>query len=291
MILVTGANGHFGKAAVEFLLKKGIAAGKIAALVRDEAKGAELKSKGVNVRIGDYNNYASLVQAFKGVDKLLLVSGTDLVNRSKQQENAVKAATEAGVKHIVYTSFERKNETDTSPIAVLAAAHLQTEAAIKNSGISYTILRNNYYMDYISMILGEKVLETGVFYPAGEGKIAFALRNEMAEAAANILASDGHQNKEYRISHSEQVSFSDIAKTLSDLSGKTITYISPDVTTYVDTLIKAGTPKEYAGIFGGFGEAMKQGELAPSKSDLENLLGRKPTSVREYLKKTYFGAL
>src|SRR5690606_12263053 len=108
-------------------LNKGIAANTISALVRDEAKASDLKQKGLNLKIGDYDNYDSLLAAFQGIDKLLLVSGTDLANRSKQQLNAVKAAKEAGVKHILYTSFERKNETENSPIAFLAQSHIDTD--------------------------------------------------------------------------------------------------------------------------------------------------------------------
>jgi hypothetical protein len=100
-------------------------------LVRDEAKAADLKSKGVVVKIGDYLQYDTLVNAFKGVDKLLLVSSSDVEDRSLQQANAVKAAKEAGVKYILYTSFERKNDTESSPIAFISKSHLETEELIK----------------------------------------------------------------------------------------------------------------------------------------------------------------
>src|ERR1700754_4815082 len=115
MILLTGATGHFGKNTIHSLLAKGIPAQNIAALVRDEAKATDLKAKGITLKKGDYDNEASLAGAFKGVDKLLLVSGSDAFKRSQQHRNVVNAAKEAGVKHIVYTSFERKNETATSP--------------------------------------------------------------------------------------------------------------------------------------------------------------------------------
>ena len=100
MILVTGATGNYGKATIEFLLKKGISVNSISALVRNEEKAEDLKAKGINLRIGDYDNYAALVEAFKGVDKLLLVSSSDVVKRGQQHKNAVKAAKEAGVKHM-----------------------------------------------------------------------------------------------------------------------------------------------------------------------------------------------
>jgi NAD(P)H dehydrogenase (quinone) len=107
MILITGATGQLGGATIRFLLDKGFPAEKIGALVRDEVKAAELKDKGINPRIGDYNNLESLMQAFTGIDKLLLVSSSDLNDRTNQHINAVKAARSAGVGHIFYTSFQR----------------------------------------------------------------------------------------------------------------------------------------------------------------------------------------
>lgn len=287
MILVTGATGHFGKTTIDFLLKKGISANEISALVRDEAKGADLKAKGINLIIGDYDNYASLVEAFKGVEKLLFVSASDIMKRDRQHENVVEAAVEAGVKHILYTSFERKNETETSPIAIVAKAHLETEKNILATGIPYTIFRNNLYMDGLPMFMGEKVLETGVFFPAGETKSAFAMRNDMAEATANVLLSNGHENKIYSLGNSEKFSFSDIAAILSQISGKNVAYISPDKETYIDALTKAGVPAEYIGIFAGFAEGIKQGEFNSDSKDLEHLLGRKPITIDEFLKEFY----
>ena len=286
-ILVTGATGNFGKTTIDFLLKKGIEAKNISALVRDEAKAVELAEKGIQIKVGDYDNYESLVSAFQGIEKLLLVSGTDLVNRSTQQLNAVKAAKEAGVKHIVYTSFERKNETETSPISFLAQSHIDTDNAIKSSGLSYTIMRNNLYLDVLPMFLGEKVLETGIYFPAGEGQAAYVSRNDLAEAAANILSTDGHENKEYATNNIENYSMNEIAATLSLITNKEVFYLNPNTEDYQAALTQAGVPAEYIGMFVGFGEAIKQGEFQSENSDLEKLLGRKPQSLSEFLKQVY----
>src|SRR5690606_17277762 len=144
-----------------------------------------------------------------------------------QHANAVKAAKEAKVKHILYTSFERKNDTSTSPIYILAKAHTDTETLIKESGLTYTIFRNNLYLDALPMFFGEQVLESGIYLPAGETKSAFASRIDMAEATANVLAGHGHENKEYSLSNSESYSIREIAHDLSDLLGKPIDYVSP----------------------------------------------------------------
>lgn len=287
MILITGATGNLGKATIDFLLRKGVSANNIVALVRDVAKVEELKAKGINIKIGDYDDYTSLTKAFVGVEKLLLVSGSDLEKRGKQQKNVVKAAKESGVKHIYYTSFERKNETETSPIHLVATAHINTENLIKASGMDYTIFRNNLYLDILPMFFGENVLTTGVFLPAGETKAAFALRMDMAEAIANVLINKGHENKDYAFSNTENISVPEIAKTLSKVVGKEINYVSPTADVFVDALSKAGVPMEYVRITADFSEAIKQGEFETSKTDLEKLLGRKPTTVKEFLTQVY----
>lgn len=287
-ILVTGATGQFGKATIDYLLKKGYPASSIAALVRDENKAAALQSSGVEIRNGDYEDYASLVKAFTGIDKLLLVSSNDLNNRSAQQANAVKAAREGGVKYILYTSFVRKDETDTSPIAFVAQSHIATEKLIRESGLAYTIFRNNLYLDFVPVFIGEKVLETGVYWPAGNTPGAYALREEMAEAAANVLAESGHDNKEYNISNSSAWDFNQVAETISLASGHKIGYTSPSQAEYKAVLTQAGVPEHYIAMFAGFAEAIRLGEFdSATNSDLEKLLGRKPTSLPDYLTSVY----
>ncbi len=287
MIFITGATGHFGKATIDFLLARGIPANTIGALIRDREKATDLISKGINTRVGDYNDYSSLVKAFAGVDKLLLVSGNDIMNRLQQQENVVNAAKEAGVKHLIYTSFVRKNDTDSSPIAVLAKSHIETEKLIHASGIPSTILKNSLYADVLPLFLGEKVLETGVYLPAGNGKAAFTTRLDMAEAAAVVLTGNGHENKEYILAGNSNYSLKDVAVFLSELTGKEVVYTSPAADVYTNTLVNAGVPLEYAGMFAGFGAAIEQGEFETSTSELETLLNRKPTTLKEYLQSVY----
>lgn len=287
MILVTGATGHFGKATIQHLLKKGVAAKEIKALVRDESKATDLKEQGINIIKGDYDDYNSLVKAFVGIDKLLFVSGSDINKRGPQQLAVVKAAKEANVPYILYTSFERSTEDGSSAVAFIADTHLATEKAIKESGIAYTFFRNNLYTDFIPMFIGDKVLETGVYWPSGEGKLSAAVRDEMAEAAANVLTSEGHEGKEYIISAEENVSFGDVAGFISKATGKNVAFASPAQEEYKSTLTAVGVPPEYVNMFAGFAQAIKDGEFETSRHDLSTLLGRKATSVEAYLTKQY----
>ncbi|MCU0442794.1 MAG: SDR family oxidoreductase [Bacteroidia bacterium] len=288
MILVTGATGQFGKSVIDFLLKKGISSTNIVALVRDEEKAAALKDYGVNLRTGDYNNYTSLVTAFTGIEKLLFVSGSDIVKRSGQHQNVVLAAKEAGVKHIVYTSFLAKDETENSPLWIVAESHLKTESWLRESGLDYTILKNTLYMDLVPAFLGESVVETGVIYlPAGNGKVGAVLRSEMAEATANILSSDNHAGKIYQFTSNEAFSYHEVAQHLSDITGKAINYISPTANEYAQTLTGYGVPADYIGLFTGFAVAQANGELELVGSDVEQLLGRKPTSIKSFLNQVY----
>jgi NAD(P)H dehydrogenase (quinone) len=286
-ILVTGVTGQLGKAVIELLINK-TQKSNLAILTREASKVQNLNEQGVEVRIGDYNDENSLVTAFEGIDKLYFVSSNDISNRLQQHQNVVNAAKKAGVKHIIYTSFQRKNETSDSPIAFIAESHLKTEQWIKESGIAYTFLQNSIYTDIVPMFLGEQVLETGtVFFPAGDGKVSFALRQDMAEASVAILTNEGHENKSYDFNTEETVTFQEIADILSEISGKPINYVSPTQEVYIETLSSAGVPMEYVGMFAGFAEAFKQNEFNKTSNTLESLTGKKPVSVKEFLKQVY----
>jgi NAD(P)H dehydrogenase (quinone) len=281
MILVTGATGNFGNAAIQYMLKKGTAAANIAALVRDEARASGLKAQGITIRKGNYDSYNSLLDAMDEVEKLLLVSGSDPLHRTKQHQQVIDAARESGVKHIAYTSYERKNDSGDLPIAAVAQSHLATEAHLKSSGLSYTILRNNLYTDFISIFIGERVLESGISFPAGDGRFAPATRNDMAEAAAVVMTENGHENRSYGISGVENISFQDVAAILSKLSRTTVSY-TPDEEAYKTALRRTRIPEVAVDAFVSFAQTIKAGEFEARHTDLDKLLKRKPVSVMEY---------
>jgi NAD(P)H dehydrogenase (quinone) len=289
-ILITGATGHIGKAVTESLLKKTNKAA-LSILARDADKASAFNAIGVNVRIGNYDNYTSLLAAFKGIDKLYMVSGNnDLANRHKQHANVINAAKEAGVKHIVYTSYQRKNETETSPIAMVGSSHLYTEELLKASGLIYTILQHGLYADLIPAFAGEQLLRNKTIYlPAGDGETTYALRADQAEAGANILLDETgkYNNTSIELGGPAAVSWAMVAEIISEITGETIVYTPADYAEFVETMTKAGVPAKISGIVAGFSLAAKEGEFDHVTNNLETLLGRKPVSVHTYLQSVY----
>ncbi len=291
MILVTGATGQFGAKAIDHLLNKGVKNTQLAALVRDSDKAGTLKDKGVELRVGDYSDYSSLVEDFQGIDKLLLVSSNDrgaVENRTAHHINVIRAAKEAGVNHLVYTSFVRKQGFEDSAIAAFQHSHLQTEDFLKSSGIPYTILQNGIYLEMIPVFAGGNVVETGVsLFPAQAGKASWVLREELAEAAAVVLTTEGHENKTYPLTNTESVSFGEIANELSVTLGKEVRYHSPSVTEFESILKQADVPEVYVGMFTTWATAQAQGALDLEDGTLASFLGRKPATVKQFINSVY----
>lgn len=286
-IMITGATGNLGQLALQFLLQKAPAA-SLSAIARDPSKLDSYKKQGVHVIRADYEDKESLLKAFQSVDLLYFISGSDVERRYQQHQHIVDAARQAGIKQVVYTSFQRKSESTDSPIAPVAGTHLQTEKWLKESGLSYTILKHALYSEVIPMFARPDVIEKGVIYlPAGGGKVSFASRSDMAQAAAHILTTSGHENKTYEFSGPVSYSFGDIAKILGDLSGKRIIYVSPSAEEFRNTLSGAGVPAAVIEVAVIFGEGIKQGEFDFPDPTLENMLGRKVQPVENFLKTVY----
>ncbi|TDN36819.1 SDR family oxidoreductase [Hymenobacter sp. UV11] len=291
MVLVTGATGQYGTKVLEHLLHKGIEAQHISALVRDAAKGQTLQDQGIELRVGDYADVDSLVQAFQGVDTLLLVSSNDrgaVENRTVHHLNVIHAAKAAQVKHLVYTSFVTKPAFQHLAIADFLTSHAQTEQAIKDSGLPYTILQNGIYLEMIPIFAGSQVAETGlILFPAQEGKASWVLRAELAEAAAHVLTTKGHKNQTYVLANTEATSFQAIAKDLSGSLGKDVRYQSPPVEEFQAILQQAGVPEMYIGMFTMWASAVAQGMMEVEDATLATFLGRQPTTTAQFIKQVY----
>lgn len=282
MILVTCATGHLGKATIDFLVKK-VPAGSVAALVRDLAKAEPLKAQGVTLKTGDYSDPVSLASAFKGVETLLLISSGSMDNRVQQHINAINAAKENGVKHIIYTSVLRSNDKTKFTAGI---DHYQTEEYLKQSGVPYTLFRNTYYVEVLPMLLGDALTSGNWYYAAGQAKANFASRADMAEALANVLADPGkHQHKTYEITAAKAYSFSEIAGVLSGIAGKPVTYIPISLEDMKDGMRKAGVPELYIPLMAGIADSLGSEEFDFVDPTLEQLLGRKPADVKETLEK------
>jgi len=284
MILVTGATGHLGSAVVSHLLKN-TAGNNIAAFARDENKANHLRGKGIEVRLGTYDDIPSLDLAMQGIEKLLLISGNG-PTRLQQHKNVVAAAKKAGIKHIVFTSIALK-DMKTAALRGLMEDLYQVEDYIRESGLTYTVLRNTLYTGATPLFGGEKVIQTGINLPTGNGKVPFALRREMGEAAANTLLQNGHKNQTYELTASDLYSYGDVAKELSSLSGRTVNYADADSTTFPTQLKEFGLPEIVVLLVTGFSADIKNHQFEIVTKDLEKLLGRKPASLKEGLKEVF----
>ncbi|MGS2618105.1 SDR family oxidoreductase [Micromonospora sp. LZ34] len=277
-IVVTGATGHLGRLIVESLLRRGVPAGEVVALGRDTDRLADLADRGVAVRRADYNDVESLRAAFAGAEKLAFVSGTEIGRRVEQARNVVTAAEEAGVRLIAYTSAPK---ADTSSL-ILAVDHRGTEQVIAASGLPYVFLRNSWYFEnYLPQI--PTYLEHGIAGAAGDGRISGAARADYAEAVAAVLTTEGHAGRVYELGGAG-FTMTELAEELSRQAGRHVGYTDLPVEKYVEVLVGAGLPREYAEVLADGDRAAAQGELYVAGDDLARLIGREPTTLAEAIR-------
>lgn len=287
MIVVTGASGFIGKGTIEFLLKK-MPADQIVGMVRDVNKDKELNNLGIEIREGNYQDYQSLLKAFRGAEKVLLVSAHAFTDLTAQHINVIDAAKQAGVKHIVFTSIYRTESAQHSIPWVTLSMKI-TEDYLKKSGMAYTILRNTFYFDYLPYYFRDVLNEGRLVIPGGEGAVAFALRSDLAEATANVLAQSGHENKTYALIGNRSYSYGDIAEILSKESGKEILYTDTGREDFIQKITETGVPVQQAEFWAEWLQAMKMDDMRGDGSNsLEILLGRAPVTLESFLNEVYF---
>ncbi|WP_266364639.1 SDR family oxidoreductase [Tellurirhabdus rosea] len=285
MILVTGATGQLGGAVIQQLLQK-MPASQIVAFVRNPDKAADLTERGVTIRVGTYDEPDSLDRAMPGVETVLLIAGTDEENRVRQHQQVVDAARKAQVRRIAYTGRALKDRL--TLVNGLMEGHFQTEDYIKQCGLPYTLFQNSLYLDAIPQFLGgDAVFERGIVVPAGAGRVAFAWRRDLGEAIANALLMAQTGNRTYLLTGSESYSFADVAAALTDLSGKSVTYRPAEPAAFEAQLVGRGLPPVVARRISSFIADIANGQEEAVSPDLEKLLGRKPTTLREGLSLLY----
>lgn len=281
-ILVTGATGHLGRSVIETLLT-GISSGKISVLTRSEEKRSEFQSKGFNAYAGSYTDIPALENAMADVDTVLLISSGDEGNRIREHKNVIDTAIKKGVKHMAYTS---RCLRDRSTLAnKLMTEHFDTEDYIKASGLHYTFFRNILYMDTVPQFIGgNAAMEKGIFLPAGNGKVSFALRREMGEAMAKTLLNGQAENKIYNFTGNKAYSFYDIAAVISELSGKTVKYTPVETKEFEKMMRQRNLPEPVIRKIADFIADIKNNQESAVFPDLEDCLGRKPANLKDGLK-------
>ncbi|EOZ7624867.1 SDR family oxidoreductase [Enterobacter mori] len=279
MIAITGATGQLGQLVIEELLKT-VPASQIVAIVRNPAKAEALSNQGIVVRQGDYTDQAAFTTALNGVDKLLLISSSEVGQRATQHQNVINAAKTAGVKFIAYTSLLH---ADTSPLG-LHVEHVQTEKALAESGVPYALLRNGWYTEnYLAS--APPALEHGVFIgAAGEGKIASATRADYATAAAKVVSEEGHAGNVYELAGDSAWTLSELAAELSKQSGKPVAYQNLSEADFAAALKGVGLPAGLADMLADSDTGASKGGLFDDSRTLSKLIGRPTTTLAESVK-------
>ncbi|EIX1533877.1 SDR family oxidoreductase [Cronobacter sakazakii] len=281
MIAITGATGQLGQRVIDTLLNT-VAAQEIVAIVRNPAKAAALSAKGVQVRAADYNDAAALTAALAGVEKVLLISSSEVGQRATQHRNVIEAAKTAGVKLIAYTSLLH---ADRSPLG-LAEEHVATEKMLADAGIPYVLLRNGWYTEnYLASV--PPALEHGVFIgSAGDGKIASASRQDYAEAAAKVLTLDNQAGRVYELAGDHAWTLRDLTALLSKETGKTVAYQNLSEADFAAALTGAGLPEGFAKLLADSDIGASKGGLFDDSRQLSALIGRPTTSLEASLRES-----
>jgi len=279
MIVVTGASGQLGRLVIEALLKK-LPAGEIVAAVRNPEKVVDLAARGVQVRQADYDQPASLVAAFKGADKLLLISASEVGRRVPQHRAVIDAAKAAGVGLLAYTSLLH---ADTSPLP-LAAEHKETESLIRASGLPAVILRNGWYTENYTAGIPTALQYGVVLGSAKQGRIASAARADFAEAAAAVLTQENQAGRIYELAGDESYTLGELAAEIAGQSGKFVAYQDLPESEFKTALLGAGLPDFLATLLAESDVGASKGGLFDDSRQLSALIDRPTTPLAELVR-------
>ncbi len=281
-IFVTGASGHLGGLVIHHLLKGGVAPSRIIAGTRSPGKLADLAAMGVEVRAADFDDQAALVEAFSGADTVVIVS-TDALDgagtRLKQHRTAVAAAVEAGARRLAYTSLPN---AETSKVT-FAPDHLQTEEAIKATGLPYLIFRNSWYQENLFMTLPPAFVSGHWYTSSGDGRTAYVARDDIAAAIAAAVANPPAESKTFTLTGTEAFSNEQVAKMASDAVGKPLAVVTVSDEQLAGGIKAAGLPESVIPTLVSFDVAAREGNLARVTTDVETLAGRKSKPLAAFL--------
>ncbi|AWP31707.1 MULTISPECIES: SDR family oxidoreductase [Pantoea] len=272
MIAITGATGQLGRFVIEALLKK-VPAEEIVAAVRTPAKAADLAAQGITVRQADYSQPETLRAAFAGVDKLLLISGSEVGQREAQHKAVIEAAQAAGVGFIAYTSLLH---ADTSPLG-LGVEHRATEALLKASGIPFALLRNGWYTENYAASITPALAHHAFIGAAGEGRIASAARQDYAEAAAEVMSREDQAGKVYELAGDDSYTLAQFAAEIAAQSGEKVDYVNLSQADFAAALKGAGLPEGLAEMLADSDAGAEKGGLYNDSRQLSKLIGRPTT--------------
>ena len=276
-LVVTGATGHLGRAVVEKLLDRGVAPDRIVAGGRNLDAAKPLADLGVDVRRMDYDDPDSLAEAFAGAGRVLLVSGMDVGRRPAQHARAAQLARDAGAELVAYTSGPRA----ATSTMLLMADHRASEEGIREVGVPFTFLRNDWYLEVYTERIPTYLQYGAVVGSAGDGRVSGALRAELAEAAAIVLTTDGHENAVYELGGDEAFTLADLAATVAEQTGTPVGYRDVTVPELTAILVGAGLPEGFAPVIADVDRGIRDGELFVDSGDLSRLIGRRTTSLAE----------
>lgn len=280
MIAITGASGQLGRLVIDELLTT-TPASEITALVRTPESISDLAERGITVRQADYNEPGTLIEALKGIKKLLLISSSEVGQRAQQHQNVINAAKENGIELIAYTSILH---ADTSPLG-LAEEHRATEAMLSESGIPFALLRNGWYSENYTAGI-PAALQLGTLYGcAGDGLIASAARADYAAAAAKVITLDNQGGKTYELSGDKAYTLTELTAEISQQTGKEIGYVNLPEADYASALEHAGLPAPLAHMLADSDTGASQGGLYDKSQTLSGLISRPTTPIAESVKK------
>lgn len=287
-IFVTGAAGQLGRLVIKHLLARGVGPGRIIAGSRSPDKLADLAALGIDVRRADFDDPAGLTDAFKGAGTVLIIS-TDALDggdtRLKQHRNAVTAAVAAGVGRLAYTSLPNPD----SSLLSFAPDHLETERAIRQTGLAYAIFRNGWYQENLHMAL-PGALASGTWHSAARGgRTSYVAREDIAEAIAAALAAPDAGRHTYTLTGAEALNREEIAELARRATGRALAIVEVSDEQLAAGLKAAGVPDVFVDVLVSADVETRAGNLSIVTDHLESLIGRAPQRLARHLEEAGAG--